>query len=346
MICSTTGNNENLGEGIYIFLSPAELLKNYSRIVLGNTGSQGVANCLRLLVNLLQHEMLIAALFSCLSIPVNLKYLLGNWLAQAIGNPYGILLYNSNLSIIYDIGATGTGNNSRNIGSDEILIITQTNNHRVVLLGANQLIRVILAHEYDGIGTLNALNNLTNGCLEIAVINFFQKMGQNLSIRVRQELMALCNQILFKSHVVLDNTVMYNRKIAMTVSMWMRVIVGWTTMGCPTGMTDTDITLRNIALNLFLQSSQTAYGLLYANLLPIENCNTSRVIATILQLGKSLNKEWGSLLATNVTNDTTHNKNLQYKTGSPMSCPNAALSCQSPNSFNSILTTGKPRGIR
>jgi hypothetical protein len=73
-------------------------------------------------------------------------------------------------------------------------------------------------------------------------------------------------------------------------------------------MTDTNAALRNIAFNLFLQSSQTAYRLLYANLLPIENCNTGRVIATILQLGKTLNKEWGSLLATNVTNDTTHNK--------------------------------------
>ena len=309
MISSTTSNNKYSGEGIYIFLGPLQFIQYYSTIIMGNTASKSISYSLWLLVNLFQHEMLIAALFSCLCIPINLKYLLGYRLTTTVGNPNRILLYYSNFTIVNNIGTTSAGNNSRNIRSNKVLSLTQANNQRIILLGANQGIRIMLGHENDRIGTLNLLQNLANSILEITIISLFQQMRQHLSISFGLEYMALLNQLLLKHQIVLNNTIVYYRKIPSAVSMRMRIQIRWSTMSRPTGVTNTNAAYRHIAINLLLQLCQTAYAFLHTNLVSfiIVYSNTSRVITSILQLVQTFQQKLCCLLVTYITNNTTHN---------------------------------------
>ena len=142
----------------------------------------------------------------------------------------------------------------------------------------------MLGHEHDGIRTLNLLQNLANSSLKIPIISLFQQMRQHLSISLGLKYMALLNQLLLKHQIVLNNTIVYYCKIPSAISMRMRVQIRWSTMSCPTGVTNTNAAYRHIAINLLLQLCQTAYAFLHTNLVSfiIIYSNTSRVITSVL----------------------------------------------------------------
>ena len=115
MICRTTGDNIDLVEGIEILGGPREFFKRNTLLVTCNTLAHRVTNGFRLFMNFLEHEMLIAALFCCLSIPCDFKYFLGNGLALAVSDLDTVLAYNGKFAVPHDVGTACTGDNRGDI---------------------------------------------------------------------------------------------------------------------------------------------------------------------------------------------------------------------------------------
>ena len=118
--------------------------------------------------------------------------------------------------------------------------------------------------------------------------------------------MTLSNQFLLQGQIVFDNAVMHHNKFGM------RITIGRTAMSCPTGVTDAHRAHRHIASQFCTQCIQATHTFIHANSALFHHRDASRVIAAILQFAHAVQQKGSSLIATNVTNDTTHNSILLY----------------------------------
>ena len=73
MVCCTAGNNIDLVERIKICSVPSEFFKGDRLLAARNALTHRIAHRLGLIVNLLEHEVLVSALLCSLGIPRDLK---------------------------------------------------------------------------------------------------------------------------------------------------------------------------------------------------------------------------------------------------------------------------------
>ena len=123
--------------------------------IFGNTTGHGITHSLRLLINFFQHEVLKTAFFSCFCIPIDFKNFFADRHAIDILYPDSILRYSCYFAVIHYVSAACFSNYCRNIRSNEIFAIAEANNKWIIFLCTNQFVRLLRAHENQGIGTLN-----------------------------------------------------------------------------------------------------------------------------------------------------------------------------------------------
>lgn len=100
------------------------------------------------------------------------------------------------LTIVEDVGTARARDDGRDIRRDEILALTDADDERVVLLRADELVRLSLAHEDERVRTLDAVQHLAYRRDEIAVVDLFEKVCDDFRIRLRLEDMALLDEAL------------------------------------------------------------------------------------------------------------------------------------------------------
>ncbi len=121
----------------------------------------------------------------------------------------------------------------------------------------------------------------------------------------------MASELFLQLLIVFDNAVVHRYHSTAHSHMRMRIVLGGLTMGCPACMADTAASLDSISpLCLLRKVLQPPHGLHHLNgLTAIPHCNACRVITTILQLGKAIQKNGGRLLLTNKSYNSAHKKN-------------------------------------
>ena len=102
-------------------------------------------------------------------------------------------------------------------------------------------------------------------------------------------------ELLAKHIGVLNDPVMYKRKIAGAVGMWMRVRGVWLTVSSPSGMGDATCPQDGVSSKTLGQPIYTAGELAYRNARPVLNGHSSRVIAPVLKASKAVDKNFSGL---------------------------------------------------
>ena len=306
MIRRAAGDDVNLIKRIEEFAAPAQLVHDDMLAVLGNARRHRVAHGLRLLVNLLEHEVLVATLFRRLGVPVDLEDLLRHDFAAAIRDVHAVRLDDRHLTVIDDVGAPRARDDRGDVGRDEILPFAETDDKRIVLLRADQTVGMLARHEYESVRSFDTRKHLAHRGLEVAVVDFLQQVCDDLRIRLRLEGMTFFNQIFLQRHIVFDDAVVHNGKIARAVCMRMCVAVRRTSMCRPTRMTDADMTCRLISFDDSLEFGKTTHAFFHADLLLVQDGDARRIIAAILKLRQPLDEKRRRLTLADITNDSTH----------------------------------------
>ena len=306
MVRSTTRNDVDLVERIQIVRIPCEFVKGDGFFIRRDALAHRIAHRLRLLVNLLEHEVLIAALFRCLGVPCHFEHLLRHRCAKMVCHLDRILADNGYFPIRQNIGAARFGYNGRNIRSDEVLALTESDDERVVLLRADEQIGMSAAHKYKRIRAFDALEHRTHCSDEVPRIDLLEEMHDDLCIRLGLEDVPLGNQLFLQRKIVLDDAVVHDGKVAMAVRMRMRVHIRRTPVCRPARMTDAEAAHGHISLDLVAQCGKSADTLLHADVLSIIDGDTCRVIAAILELRQTVEQKLRRLTIPHITNDSTH----------------------------------------
>ena len=240
VIGGAAGHDHNFPDAGDLFVRHAKLLYDYPAV--SDAGSQGVADCFWLLIDLLQHEMLIAAFFSCVNIPLDGHRLLGELLLVHVKKPDSLPGENGDLLVFHIVDASGILEDGRHIGGDEISLFTASYNQRAVFSGGKYLLREISEQNAQGIGAFYLLHDFCQGGQRVSCtlpfIIIVEKVGQHLCIRLRQELIAAADESLFQFGIIFDNSIVHHHNGAIPVEMGMGIYIGGASVCGPARVAD------------------------------------------------------------------------------------------------------------
>ena len=163
VISGTAGNNVNSLKRSQLLIGKACLRQIHMSVFHISTNS--ILNCLRLLMDLFEHKVLISAFFCCCRIPLDLHNILLDLLAVDIIEMDLITGKLCNLKIANIINSSCLIQNSRNIRCDQASGILLANDQRTILTGSKQFARIILKHHAKSIGTADTQHGSGN-CLQ------------------------------------------------------------------------------------------------------------------------------------------------------------------------------------
>ena len=142
MIRCAAGGNHDFFHGGDIFAGPFQFVERDAVIVFGNARRHRIAERFRLFDDLLDHEMVVAALFSGFGIPVDLEHFFGDRHAHPVSHPDRIFGHDSHFPVTEDKSTPCPVDDRRNVRCDKVFAFTQANDQRIVLLGADYLVRI------------------------------------------------------------------------------------------------------------------------------------------------------------------------------------------------------------
>ena len=176
-----------------------------------------VRQTLRLLEDLLQHEVRIATLLNLSEVDVHRLHLQLLILAEDVhhvqvlsqtDHGYIAVLQIHHLVRIFHDGA--------GVGTQEELILADAHHQRTLLAGGDDLRRIILVEHGDGVGTDHLVECHLHGRQQVellVVLDILYQLHQHLRVRVADEVYALRLQFRLQVGIVLDDTVVNDGEV-------------------------------------------------------------------------------------------------------------------------------------
>ena len=151
---------------------------------------------------------------------------------------------------------------------------------------------------------------------------FVDQMRDQLGIRIRLDLGTTAFEGGPKLAVVLDDPVMHDHDA--TRAMGMGISLRGLTVGCPTGVADTEMSLQGLLAQRAFEVDQLALRAANFENAALEDGNTGGVIAAILETAKAINKHINRLmLKPNISNNPTHIDSSRPRLMAPLGVANA-----------------------
>ena len=274
--------------------------------VLADVHIHRIANRFRLLVNFLEHEMRIAALFRRFRRPRHLLHLLGNGKTVRAQDLHPIRLYDRDFPIGQDINPPRARDNRRDIRRDEIFTLAQPDDERIVLLRADNRVRMLAIQEKKRVRPRDIRQKFPHRFQEIARIQLFHQMRNHLGIRFRLEDMTLGKQHLLDFHVIFDDTVVDNHEMIVAIPVRMRILIARPSVRRPARVPDADMPRKRRRQKCRLQIRQTAFFFHNPNAAFFIHRNPGRIISAILQAPKPVHQKMRRLSLAHIADNTAH----------------------------------------
>ena len=291
MVSTAAGNDADLVNLFDILIAEAD--SAHIQLTVNQYGIQGIANCFRLLVDFLHHEMLKACFFGSFGVPFDFGQRFFDYFFINIVEGNLAVSQTSHFQIADVIYLTGVFQNSRHVAGNIAFAVLYADNHRAVLTGNINLAGIFLEHYCQSIGTAHTNHSMAQSISRSMLVFFIVVVNQlngNLGISLRIEGVTVMQQLFLQLLIVFDNTVVYGNYIAISTCMRMRISFGRLAMGCPSGMTDTAGTNEALtAVSLGVKLLQTALGLYNLHMCTaIAHCEAGRIVTTIFKLRQTI----------------------------------------------------------
>ena len=276
-------------------------------------GIDRITDRLRLLVDLLHHEMLEATLLRGLCIHLDFDELLFDRLLVEVEELSLSGAELRNLGIVDVVHVLAVLEDRRYIGGDIGLALFDADDHRCILPGDVDLPRAVHKHKFEGIGAADPHHcpcDRVDRSLSVLFIVIVHEVDGDLGIGLAVELVALLQELILDFLEVLDDAVVDRDHLMMKAHMRVGVGLGWLAVGRPAGVADAGGALHRLAvvrlLHQILQAALRLHDLDLALLVP--HGDAGRVIASVLELRKAVQKNRRCLLMPYISYDSTHKK--------------------------------------
>ena len=200
-------------------------------------GLQGSFDRFGLLHDLLHHEVLVASFFGHGDAQIHVCRLQGQRRlvfreqGDAFRRDPGIL------SVFQIDRFSRVAHQGGDVGGEHVEAFAYAQDERAVLLDREQGVRMVAARDGQGVGSLDPVERLLDGLLEIAGIVLFQQVGDRLRVRLALEHITVGNKLLAQGKVVFYNPVVNYGKAPVIGKVRMRVYISRRAVSCPARMT-------------------------------------------------------------------------------------------------------------
>ncbi len=309
MVSRTAGNYVYLAQRLYLFISQPEFVKHDSAVL--DNRVYGIPDDLGLFVYLLEHEVLIAALFCGFGVPLYLGEFLCYLLTLDIVELYFALRQLCYLQIADIINVPCIFEYGRHIGSHISFAVSDTYYHGAVLAGCVDLFGIFLEHNAQRITaayTYHSPRDGVNRTLAVLAVVVVYQLNSDFGISLRPESVACLYQLLFKFLIVLYDAVVYRDDIFIVSGMRVSVQRRWFTMSRPSCMTYTAAAFYSLAaIGHIDQHCQLAFFLYYLGIsVTVAHSDASRVITSVFQFGQTVQQHRCRLTHTCKSNYSAH----------------------------------------
>ena len=309
MISRTTGYD------VYSLQIPDDLIVQTHRrkvdAAILDIGVHGITDCLRLLKDLLQHEMLITAFFCGFLIPFNLHQLFLDLIPVDIVEMDFLPGQLRDLQIIDIVNSPHTVQDRRYIRRDKMSRLIFSDDQRAVLTGRKNFARIIREQDTKCIGTPDTQHGTAQSlqrCARLLII-IIDQLRSDLRICLRIKCIAGLQQLLPDLLVILNDTVVHQHNGLILRTMRMRVHLRRLPMGRPAGMADSAGASHCVTvIGLLRQRVQPTLCLddldISGTLIPYRD--TGRIISPVFQLCQTVQQHRRSRTVTAEAYDSTH----------------------------------------
>ena len=297
-----------------------------------DAAAQRVPHRLRLLVDLLEHEVRVAALLGLLDVPVDLDGPRDHGDAVEIGDQEPVGGAGDHLVVTDQGDPAGVGDQGGDVAAEEDLALAGRGHQGRVAAGADQGAGFVHADHHQGVGALDPAQRRPRRGGQITVVELLDEVGEHLGVGVAAELVAACDQLGAQLPVVLDDPVVDQLDAAVAVLVRMGVHHRGPAVGGPAGVADPEMPGGDpVLLAAGDQVGHLAIALDHAvvpAIGPVEDRDPGRVVTAVLEALEALQQQRGGGATTGVADDAAHQQ--------------ARRSCPRPRRGTGFLTSQGP----
>ena len=295
-------------ESVYIVRADGETVKPDFPVaqIRGDRAADG----LRLLVDLLEHEVGVAALLGGGHVPVDVVARLFDRAAVFVKDLDAAPGQDGHLAVLHVRYGARVRDDRRHVRRDEAAPLAVADEKRRVLAGGDDPIRRIGAEDAEGVGPLEAVEHLIDRVHDVVAVveEVFKKLRDDLRIGIGGERDAPRQKKFFYMDVIFDDAVVDDRDPSVLADMGMGVYIVRLAVGGPARVADAGAARHGGALRQ--PAAQLGHiALAFFDLqaaLAIHDGDAGRVVAPVLEAFQTVKQNGSGVLRSDKSHDTAH----------------------------------------
>ena len=270
-----------------------------------------IAQGVRLLVDLLQHEMLITTLLRRRGIHAKLGNLARDRHIVEIADIDGLRRDNRDVVVVEIYHPLRVSNDRRSIGRNDRFAIAHTDHDRAATPRGDDATRLARREHGDAKSSFDLMQGIANRLEKIALVAIADQMREHLGVGFREEMMTLALKPRAQRAVVFNDAIVHQCDVAALVEVRVCIDLGRRPMGCPTGVRDAGAGAgkpfrRPVGACAILQCRHLARSLRHRDAITIHHREACRIVATIFKPTQTIDEHLGRLRFANVSDDSAH----------------------------------------
>ncbi len=275
----------------------------------GDAAAEGVGDRARLLVDLLEHEVPIAALLRHDRVPEDLDRVALDGLALERRELDAARRHHRHLVVLEDHDVARVREDRRDVGGDEHLAAAEPDDHAPrSLLRGDEPVRRRRGDDDDRVRAPDLGESRLHRPVEAAARPevVLDQVGQHLGVRLGPEAMPLGEQALLDLEIVLEDPVVDDDERALAVGVRVRVLLGRPAVGGPARVADARRALDGPLAQDAFERLEPPGGAPDLQPPALQDGDAGRVVAAVLEAPEPLDDDRGRALVTDVADDPAH----------------------------------------
>ena len=240
-------------------------------------------NGLGLFVNFLQHEMLEPALFRHDGVPGDALHPGCHRAAPGIGDRERGRADSGQIAVAQINDVPRVSQDCRDVRGNKGLSIADADDHRRALAGGDQRGGVMQGEHHQSVEAGHFADGLADGFLQAALVVFFDQVGDDLGVGLRDESMSIGGQGFLEGQVVFDDPVVDHHEFSPAVAMGVGVLFRRPAVGCPAGVAYTDGSFTRVVPDGLFKVADLARSPADMQTVAPDDRDSSRIVPSVLQ---------------------------------------------------------------
>ena len=307
VVAGAAGHDVDAAHILEKILAEGKILKD--DLPLPDAGGKAPAQGLRLLHDLLEHEVLVPALLGGINFPIYGDDLFFDRLHQVVVTLNALPGEDGQLPVLHVAHPARVTQDGSDITGNEIAPLPVTQNQRAVLSDGDDLVGTVGAQDAQGVGSLDAVEHPAHGLEQVAVVEVLDELGHHLGVGLRGEGDPLVHEEGLQLGVILDDPVVDHSNLSAAAHLRVGVDVAGGPVGGPAGVSHPRSAVQVRApVELVGEHLEPPLGLSDGQRprLPVEHRHPGGVVPPVFQPGQSLQQNGGGLFPSDIAYNSAH----------------------------------------